>query len=370
MKLSDLKQAENKFKISFDQVGESEKSYSAKPQDFVEVFLSALLCLCNRYAVAVQELKNQKKSKLFYSKLKLKNKQKKLEKKKKKKEKENSSDEEDEHAEKIKTQMKHKLKSSIAEKIESRLIAQVSCGSNHIVIITDIGELFSWGNNSSGQLGLGDESAVNIAFPTKVDLLHGKIIKHIACGGEFTIAVTSKMQIYTWGRGTSGQLGHGDNISISFPKQIAFFRSNPIDIIQVACTYEYTLLLSKKGNIIIFGSGILGNNKKFDCLSLPTKLDNVDYAVEIACGHSHSLYRNKNGQVFSWGRGNFGQLGHGDFFDCLSPKPIQSLHTIKILKIACGYFHSLAITGTFPFFHLKFLFPSPLPSFSSSSFSL
>src|SRR5215813_1360112 len=72
---------------------------------------------------------------------------------------------------------------------------------------------------------------------------------------------------------------------------------------------------------------------------------------------NHSLVITEDGSVFSWGRGNYGQLGHGNISDFSVPTKISTLS--NVVSIACGCYHSMAITGNFipPFIlqHLQFL---------------
>jgi alpha-tubulin suppressor-like RCC1 family protein len=59
-----------------------------------------------------------------------------------------------------------------------------------------------------GQLGVGDLEDRNA--PTLVTTLAGNQVTLLACGWRHTLAVTATGQVYTWGRGVNGQLGHGD----------------------------------------------------------------------------------------------------------------------------------------------------------------
>ncbi|XP_048366402.1 E3 ISG15--protein ligase Herc6-like [Sphaerodactylus townsendi] len=66
--------------------------------------------------------------------------------------------------------------------------------------------------------------------------------------------------------------------------------------------------------------------------------------AECICGKDHSLAICSNGSVFSWGAGTFGQLGTGELKDRLIPKKIDGLSTFKVIQVACGHYHSIALT--------------------------
>lgn len=69
--------------------------------------------------------------------------------------------------------------------------------------------VFMWGRGEDGQLGLGDTSDQD--EPTYVDALRGVGVRQIACGSGHTVVLTTEGEVYTWGRGDDGRLGHGDN---------------------------------------------------------------------------------------------------------------------------------------------------------------
>ena len=56
--------------------------------------------------------------------------------------------------------------------------------------------------------------------PKMIEGLQGKHVRDIACGSGYSTAITSNGELYTWGQGHRGQLGHGDCCSVSKPKQV------------------------------------------------------------------------------------------------------------------------------------------------------
>lgn len=69
--------------------------------------------------------------------------------------------------------------------------------------------VFTWGRGSDGQLGLGDTADQDI--PCGVDALQSVQVAHIACGSGHTVILSTTGEIYSVGRGDDGRLGHGDN---------------------------------------------------------------------------------------------------------------------------------------------------------------
>jgi len=81
--------------------------------------------------------------------------------------------------------------------------------------LTEKGNLFSWGNNCYGQLGVGDYSDRNT--PTLISFDFGDSISSIATGGVHSMAFTKSGNIFVWGYNACGQLGLGDTTNQNKP---------------------------------------------------------------------------------------------------------------------------------------------------------
>ena len=85
-------------------------------------------------------------------------------------------------------------------------VIDLSCGDKHSAALTSGGDVFTWGDGSLGQLGLGDFRKQHT--PHRVMELQGKMILQISCGAYHTGCIDKEEQVYTWGQGGSGRLGH------------------------------------------------------------------------------------------------------------------------------------------------------------------
>lgn len=107
----------------------------------------------------------------------------------------------------------HKLQA-----LHEHFISQISGGWRHTMALTSDGKLFGWGWNKFGQVGVGDNhdhcSPVHVQFP------HDQKVIQISCGWRHTLAVTERDNVFSWGRGTNGQLGHMESIDRNVPKII------------------------------------------------------------------------------------------------------------------------------------------------------
>jgi alpha-tubulin suppressor-like RCC1 family protein len=67
--------------------------------------------------------------------------------------------------------------------------------------------------------------------------------------------------------------------------------------------------------------------------------------AEIKCGQEHNVILTTDGLLFSYGKNNFGSLGLGGRIFAPSPQRITKLENKKIVSVACGFHHSLALSN-------------------------
>ncbi|KAH0515912.1 RCC1 and BTB domain-containing protein 1 [Microtus ochrogaster] len=102
--------------------------------------------------------------------------------------------------------------------------------------VLDSGEVYGWGYNGNGQLGLGNNG--NQLTPVRVAALHNVCVNQIACGYAHTLALTDDGLLYAWGANTYGQLGNGNKINVLNPTHIMVEKERA----QGICPGRYTCL--------------------------------------------------------------------------------------------------------------------------------
>ncbi len=102
-------------------------------------------------------------------------------------------------------------------------VLEVACGGAHTLVLTSSREVFSWGSGFFGQLGHGDGK--DSAEPRRLHEMHGLDIKQLQAGENHSAALTSFGEVYSWGRGEFGVLGHGDSRSRKTPAAVAALKS-------------------------------------------------------------------------------------------------------------------------------------------------
>ena len=198
---------------------------------------------------------------------------------------------------------------------------QVCCGFDHCLGLSAFGTVFAWGNNRSGQLGIGLPEFVSAWVPVPVPSLTN-IVK-VAAGSEHSVALSSSGELFTWGQGEGGLLGLGHTESAFSPQRLAAIdETDPVT--DVVCGGLHTLALTSSRRVFSWGrgeGGQLGTSLEgmvrggehdiFQLLPTPVlDLDGLD-VVQIAAGDAHSVALDASGNVWTWGFSSSGQLGHG-----------------------------------------------------------
>uniref|UniRef100_I3JE75 RCC1 and BTB domain containing protein 2 n=1 Tax=Oreochromis niloticus TaxID=8128 RepID=I3JE75_ORENI len=192
----------------------------------------------------------------------------------------------------------------VSTNLLSKRVTEVACGSHHTIALTTDGEVYAWGYNNSGQVGSG--STANQPTPRRVSsCLQNKVVVNIACGQLCSMAVLDNGEIYGWGYNCNGQLGLGNNGNQQTPCRIAALQG--VNIVQVACGYAHTLALTDEGFVYAWGANSYGQlgtgNKSNQALPTPINTDKERIVEVAACHTSHtSAAKTQSGQVLMWGQ--------------------------------------------------------------------
>lgn len=187
-------------------------------------------------------------------------------------------------------------------------IIQLTVSNYHGVALSNDGEVYVFGKNNYGQLGL------NHQFDCKVPQLVPDIfdIISVSVSERHTMLLTAKGRVYT-------------TINSKF-----VLIGNIEDVVQISAGNEHSLLLFNTGNVAIYRDG-----KVIDLLK--------DKAIEIiSTGSNHSLLLGKNGIVYSYGNNKYGQLGLGTKTDSIVDVAMINGLT-DIVYIIAGSDYSLAL---------------------------
>ena len=224
-------------------------------------------------------------------------------------------------------------------------VKQIACGSGHTVVLTGEGEVYTWGRGDDGRLGHGDNGWKYV--PRLTHSLTGQVVTHVTCGSYHTAAVSSNGDLFTWGGGMYGKLGHGNESGHSTPRRVETLVG--LTIVDIACGSRHTAVVTNKGCLYTWGdkeNGVAGHGDTEGHQYTPKLLERLSgkKVVQLsACGF-HTGCLTDMGEVYTWGEGKFGRLGHGAERNCHSPRLVESLLGKRPIQIACGGFHSAVVT--------------------------
>ncbi|KAL4238144.1 hypothetical protein ACF0H5_002856 [Mactra antiquata] len=222
----------------------------------------------------------------------------------------------------------------------------IGCGQMHAAVALRNGDLYTWGKTNNGRLGHGEvKGSPSTCGPCKVsNLLTLKIkVTSIACGMQHTIALTQQ-GLYGWGASKYGQVGLGTRHTYTRPMPLE--EMSKINCIAVDCGQYHSVALTEDANVYSWGWGVhgqLGHGDTEEMLipKLVSSLTNMSI-VKVATGYCHTLALNSQGEVYSFGCGFFGQLGLGTSSKHTLPVKI-SLLPEKIETIGTKFFHNVAV---------------------------
>ncbi|XP_078023256.1 putative E3 ubiquitin-protein ligase HERC6 isoform X1 [Epinephelus lanceolatus] len=204
-------------------------------------------------------------------------------------------------------------------------VIQVACGNSHSLALTKGGDVFSWGLNSHGQLGLGKEVSLQYT-PDLVTALTGVAVTQISAGGSHTLFLTLPGLVYCCGANKYGQLGVNrvDEKGRFNICQVPALRA--LGVSSISCGEAHSAVLTQDGKVYTFGEGShgqLGHNSSAH-KDRPTQVAGLGGpASQISCGRRHTLVLSSSGQLWAFGNGAKGQIGTGQLEDSLSPTLVQ-----------------------------------------------
>jgi alpha-tubulin suppressor-like RCC1 family protein len=245
-------------------------------------------------------------------------------------------------------------------------IVHVSGGYHHAAAVSSRGVLYTWGRDTEGCLGHGENeemtngvwmkelrstflpSVVRSFLIQEKNRMRVRVpIERVSCGSEHTLAVDEEGSVWSWGNGAFGALGHGDTKSLSLPKKIV--TGNNIKatdrIVNAVAGAKHSLAISQgSGHLFSWGmgdQGRLGNGTEVGSF-IPQKVllshveEGDDICTYVATGEAHSAICTAKGHVYTWGVGSHGRLGHdADTHEC-KPRKVLAISDKFMFKVACG----------------------------------
>jgi alpha-tubulin suppressor-like RCC1 family protein len=215
----------------------------------------------------------------------------------------------------------------------------VGVGFAHACAVVSQGEIYCWGDNQSGQLGLDIGMQIGRAA-LQVEGLPGPAVK-VSAGSAHTCAIVGGGAVWCWGQNVDGQLGDGSFSNWRGPAPVVGLVESAID---VSLGGAHTCVLLESGAVRCFGRndrGQIGDGSTVD-RAIPVEPLGLGAGISgIAVGLEHSCARLAAGGVRCWGRG--GTLGDGSFgIDRLTPVSVSGISSVAV-SLDAGYGETCAV---------------------------
>ncbi len=247
-----------------------------------------------------------------------------------------------------------------AKELQGKRVVSVGCGLNHTVVVTDEGDVYSFGLNIDGALGTGsDKSEIIKPTPVKLRLPRNQPatvpkFTHVSCGKLFTLLLDENGTVWSCGDDSYGQTGQGARAD-----RVAFEMA-PIDlhpnerVVNVSAGESHAIAVTASGTVYSWGLGSegqmgVGSKVTRNPTPLPNHMlrDSGVRAKEAAAGGGHSAVLAEDGNMWLMGRGQYGQLGRGMHIEspaAYRDKPVvmklqsevQGLEASKVVQIVLG----------------------------------
>jgi alpha-tubulin suppressor-like RCC1 family protein len=223
----------------------------------------------------------------------------------------------------------------LASPTSARLVA---AGVTHSCAVDSVGDLICWGDNTSGQLGIGSFDGDKVG-PTKSTRIAD--IVEIELGKFFGCALRDDGAVFCWGDDSDGRLGLGSMGSKFYPTRVTSLPTAR----DIAVGEAHACAVLQSGGVRCWGAGDdgqLGDGSRSD-RTTPVEVSTLTDAVAIAAGQRHTCAIDRDRRLWCWGDNSRGQLGLGSM-DARRETPARIGSLAGVLDVSAGHDHTCAST--------------------------
>ena len=201
--------------------------------------------------------------------------------------------------------------------------ASVSVNNSFSAAIKSDGTLWMWGENARGQLGQGNLTSYSSPVQVGTDTNWA----YVSCGGAgavgATYAITTDGKLYSWGENSFGELGLGDTTDRLLPVQVGALTNWS----SIVGTFYSALARKTDGTLWSWGRNNVGQSGQgnLTAYSSPVQIGGDTDWADIAAGDNFHAAIKTNGTSWAWGQNTYGKLGVGDTTTRSSPTQVGAL---------------------------------------------
>ncbi|CRG96426.1 UVB-resistance protein UVR8 homologue, putative [Plasmodium gallinaceum] len=238
-------------------------------------------------------------------------------------------------------------------KNEDTEFVDICCGDQHSLVLTKNGKVYGCGRGEFGRLGRGNHGDQLFFEEIEFFTSNNIIIKNICCGHSFSAALSVNGELYVWGRNDYGQLGIENSIGDLYshevyPNKVKYFEIENVKIKLIACGDNHMIACSENNIIYFWGARAwlepkaITLNPKYENSVIKSDIEKIDAG---GSSYYYSMLLSDN-KLYSWGKHNSSCLALGDKKNHNEPTLVDSklFNDEKVCDISCGRGRVLAKT--------------------------
>jgi alpha-tubulin suppressor-like RCC1 family protein len=220
----------------------------------------------------------------------------------------------------------------------------MACGDDHGLMLDQQGNVYTWGSNAHGELGVGDDRLVS-------GLVHlenqGMGWRSCAAKGKTSYLINSLGQAYKWPN------TEFSDEEMRFTPQLLEISNSKVKFTSLSAGNNFMLGLTTNGSVFAHGKNThgqlgLGDFKDRSGFVFVRYFgDHGDKIGQVSCGHAHVIAKSQVGGIFSWGFNMNGQLGNGCKKDTNLPKFLRIAgyqnNIFRVRSVQAGYSQSFVL---------------------------
>ncbi|XP_054423228.1 serine/threonine-protein kinase Nek9 isoform X1 [Pteronotus mesoamericanus] len=246
------------------------------------------------------------------------------------------------------------------EKLQGKAIRQVSCGDDFTVCVTDEGQLYAFGSDYYGCMGVDKAAGPEVLEPMQLSFFMNNPVEQVSCGDNHVVVLTRNKEVYSWGCGEYGRLGLDSEEDYYTPQKVDVPKA--LIIVAVQCGCDGTFLLTQSGKVLACGlneANKLGLNQCMSGIINHEAYHEVPYTTSftlakqlsfykirtIAPGKTHTAAIDERGRLLTFGCNKCGQLGVGNYKKRLGINLLGGpLGGKQVIRVSCGDEFTIAAT--------------------------
>lgn len=225
-------------------------------------------------------------------------------------------------------------------------VRKIRGGAGHTLVLDNDGRIYSCGWNNKGQTGLpGSEDL--LSFREIGGALKNQTVVDVACGWDYSAALTANGTLFLWGSNCFGQLGKEPSDLRWTHEPFEATIGRKID--RVAMGLRHTALITKDGKVLMAGASNKGQLglEAVNCVCTFTEVSALPEVEDISCGQHHTVALTRQGDLYAFGDNKYGQLGFDPKTLAKTTRPVKvtSIRLRRPIRTHTGWSHAVTLSG-------------------------